>query len=170
MNDDTEKKPGNGETPPVDPELEAEADAVLADSAVHTPATAAEGGDQAEAPAVPLHQALAQFLDITFNGLLKQRADYWAMSPGELSALSKAYANVILKYWPDFDLGVELTCIVVTVTVMGPRLAAHQAARAAADAEAKVAEPENNTAPEKKIASDKKPVPAKTKGEYRTSE
>ncbi len=164
MNDDTEKKPGNGETPPSDPELEAEADALLAEARVDAPATAADGGDQAEAPAVPLHQALAQFLDITFNGLLKPRGEYWAMSPGELGPLSKAYANVILKYWPDFDLGVELTCIVVTVTVMGPRLAAHQAARAAAAAEADDAEPE------KKIAADKKPAPAKTKGEYRTSE
>lgn len=169
MNDDTEKKPGNGETPPIDPELEAEADALLAEATVDAPATAADGGDQAEAPAVPLHQALAQFLDITFNGLLKPRGDYWAMSPGELGALSKAYANVILKYWPDFDLGVELTCIVVTVTVMGPRLAAHQAARAAA-AEAEEGEPDKKTAPAKNIAADKKTAPAKKKGEYRTSE
>ncbi len=128
MND--ENKPGNAETPATDPELEAEADAILADSGLDASLAPAAPADQAEPPAVPLDQALAQFLDIVFNGFLKQRGEYWAMDAAELQALSKAYAAAIAKYQPDFNLGVELTCVLVTITTIGPRLVAHAKAHA----------------------------------------
>ncbi len=132
MKNNDEKKSGNGGQPPIDPDLEAEADALVAEQESDAAAEPEAAGEPAKPPEVPLDQALAQFLDITFNGLLAKRGEYWRMQSAELEVLSKAYAAVILKYWPDFDLGVELTGVVITVTVLGPRLAAHQAARAAA--------------------------------------
>lgn len=127
------------EQPTIDPALQAEADAVLdeIDDAGSAPAVA---DDAAESPEVPLDEALHQLFDLTFNGLLKKlRGDCWTMSQTELTIFSKSYAAVILKYWPDANFGAELTAIIVTASLIGPRVALDQVARAA---EAKQRTPE----------------------------
>ena len=129
MNNDTnnDREP----LPSIADELQAEADEVLQEIDALGPVES-DGDTDVELPDVPLDEALRGLLDITFNGLLRVRGEHWSMDGRELTLLSKAYAAVLQKYWPDLSFGVELTAIVVTVTVIGPRIAADQALRATA--------------------------------------
>lgn len=45
----------------------------------------------------------------------------WGISTKEIDALAEAYAAVCYKYWPEMDLGVEVTAIITTAMVVLPR-------------------------------------------------
>lgn len=120
----------NGQGTPLPKDLQAEADALMAEAS--QPDAPQPGTPGAPAPAddrskVDTGQVMTELLHITFNGLVApKRGDHWKMSHDESKALGYAYAAVIDKYFPNLDLGVELTAIVVTVTVIGPRLGRDQ--------------------------------------------
>lgn len=104
--------------------LEREADAALASA----PADELEPGGSPPASSsvdeLPLSDCIAAMLSISFNHLIAPRAgDHWALNDGESKALGEAYGAVLDKYFPDLTLGVEVTAILVTATVFGPRIA-----------------------------------------------
>lgn len=80
---------------------------------------AAPGGDAGQAPAGPTNaELLTALLRPTFDIM----APSWNVSDMECAMLGEAYGAVIDKYWPDFAFGVELTALLATVAVFGPRM------------------------------------------------
>jgi hypothetical protein len=90
----------------------------------------------AEPPAGPTTgELIAALLRPTFDIM----APAWAVSDGECAMLGESYGAVVDKYFPDFAFGVELTAIMVTLAVFGPRMRRPMKAEKkepAADAEA----------------------------------
>lgn len=75
-------------------------------------------GDQ-DAPAGPsTGELLAALLRPTFDIV----APDWRVTDSECEMLGQAYGAVIDKYFPDLEMGVELTAVLVTAAVLGPRL------------------------------------------------
>jgi len=111
-----ERQPTNGED--VDEVLIAEADAALAD--------AQPSGVPAAPPEPPASKETADMcamlLQVTFNRLVAPRqGEHWKLADEECTALGAAYGAVLDKYFPDLRFGVEVTAIIVTLTVFGPR-------------------------------------------------
>lgn len=103
-------------------DLQAEADALLAEGDQVGPVDADQVAERARSVDLPL--AIAEMLNLSFNMVVAPvGGDHWHMSEKECKVLGSAYAAVIEKYWPDFDFGVELVAVVLTVTVVGPRVA-----------------------------------------------
>lgn len=116
--------------PAVDPALQAEADAALA------AAPADEfGGELDAAPAEqPASEETAQLcaslLEVTCNQLLAAKhGDHWRISKEEAKALGAAYGAVLDKYFPNMRSGPELTAVLLTAAVFGPRVAETAARR-----------------------------------------
>lgn len=65
---------------------------------------------------------IAGLLVVTFGFVASKRGPHWQLSPAEANELGSAYGAVIDKYWPDFQSGVELTAIGLTLAVAAPRL------------------------------------------------
>lgn len=79
----------------------------------------ASGDDAGQAPAGPTNaELLTALLRPTFDIM----APNWMVTDMECAMLGEAYGAVIDKYWPDFAFGVELTALLVTVAVFGPRM------------------------------------------------
>lgn len=53
------------------------------------------------------------------------------LKPAEVKALAGAWAPVIDKYFPDLNLGVELNAAIVTLAIVGPKVAAAKAEKKA---------------------------------------
>jgi len=122
MSDDTKK-----DAPDALPdELQAEADALLLDDLETTQTLPGGVANDDDAPQND-HETgdmVAAILGVTLNGLVApMRGDHWKMSADECATLGHAYGAVIDKYFPNFNGGVEITAIVVTLTAFGPRLA-----------------------------------------------
>jgi len=49
-------------------------------------------------------------------------APAWRVTDAECAMLGEAYGAVMDKYFPDFSLGVELTAVLATLAVFGPRV------------------------------------------------
>ena len=124
MNDESK---GHNDALPAD--LQAEADALLAESNVESVQSTP---DQEQRPEdVPTGEIIASFMEITFNGLIAPRRGlHWEMKRDECQAVGNAYGAVIDKYFPDLNVGVEFTAIIVTISVFGPRVAADARLRA----------------------------------------
>lgn len=96
-----------------------------ADFAATAPAPDAPTLDQQapaadEAPAMPTADVLFPIARLAFD----KAAPLWAVSDDEVRTLCDAYGALLDKYFPDGFLdrfGVELSAILVTFTVFGPR-------------------------------------------------
>lgn len=74
---------------------------------------------QAAQPELPFDQAIAMILGAGFDIL----APNWRVSEKEVKLLADAYAPLAEKYLPDpGNFGVEVSAILVTAMVLGPRL------------------------------------------------
>lgn len=62
-------------------------------------------------------ELIAALLEPTFQIM----APAWNVSSGECSMLGEAYGAVVDKYFPNFSFGVELSAVMVTLAVFGPR-------------------------------------------------
>lgn len=106
------------------PDLAAEAAALLSES---DPADAlAPGAEPEPADDAQLDTAamLASLLQITFNNVIApRRGDHWKMSADECASLGQVYGAVFDKYVPDFGTGPEVAAALVTVAILGPRIA-----------------------------------------------
>ena len=65
---------------------------------------------------------LAPMLQITFGLIAARRGKHWALSDGEADEAGKAYGAVIDKYLPDVAMGPEVTAVMITLAIVGPRL------------------------------------------------
>lgn len=115
--------------PTTDPnaDLEREADAALAGA---DPLELDQGGpavDDATAAAIDAEQdaaALSSLLKVTFNQALAPRLGaHWSLADSEADSLGGAYSAVLNKYFPNWRTGPELTALVVSLAVFGPRIA-----------------------------------------------
>ena len=82
-----------------------------------------EGEGQAPAgesqrPELSTGDVLTALLRPTFDIL----APAWAVSDVECAMLGHAYGDVLDKYFPEFDWGVELAALLATAAVFGPRM------------------------------------------------
>ncbi len=66
----------------------------------------------------PTSEILAQLLQPAAMIL----APNWNLQAQEIGALADAWAPVIDKYFPDMNLGVEMSAALVTLAIIGPRL------------------------------------------------
>lgn len=76
-----------------------------------------------EQPKVKTADVLAPLLKITFGIVASKKGGHWNLADGEASELGQAYADVMDKYFPDMAVGCELTAIMCTLMVVGPRVA-----------------------------------------------
>ncbi len=68
--------------------------------------------------------ALTALLDLTFNKALAPRlGDHWKLEREESESLGSAYSVVLDKYFPNWRTGPEITALVVSFAVFGPRVA-----------------------------------------------
>ena len=65
---------------------------------------------------------LAPVLQITFGLIASRRGQHWALNDGEAKEAAEAYGSVIDKYFPETTTGPELTAVIVTLAIVGPRL------------------------------------------------
>lgn len=117
-------------------DLKAEADAILAAAGPDATPGAAPGVPAA--PGVQTGEMVADLLDITFNGLIApRRGDHWKLSADESKALGHAYGAVFDKYLPNLQSGPEFAAVIVTVAVIGPKIAQDRAIAAKASQDTK---------------------------------
>lgn len=70
-------------------------------------------------PEIPFDAAIAMILGAGFDIL----APNWKVTPQEVKLLADAYAPLAEKYLPDSsNFGVEVSAVLVTAMVLGPRL------------------------------------------------
>lgn len=81
-----------------------------------------EGTLEAGAIDEPVGPTTAEILAPVLGGLFGILTPAWNVTPGECNELAGAYALVIDKYFPDTVLGCEITAIICTVAVIGPRI------------------------------------------------
>lgn len=62
-----------------------------------------------------------QLLTAILVPVFKVLAPAWAVSRDECALLGEAWGAVVDKYLPDLDLGVELSAVLATALVFGPR-------------------------------------------------
>ena len=122
--------------PTIDPSLQAEADAVLRD--IKPDPVGGEVVDD-DKPDVPLDEVIGEFLDATFSLIVAPMAgEHWNLGKERCAMVGKAYAAVLLKYWPDLTIGEELFAVMATAMVFGPpvkiTLAQHAERKAAEEA------------------------------------
>lgn len=100
---------------PENDDLRAQAEALEGEFILKTEAPAEE---PAGPHAVSNAEALAALLGVTF----KFFTPAWNVSDDECAMLGQAYADVIEKYFPEFNIGPIGTALVVSGIVFGPRL------------------------------------------------
>lgn len=84
-------------------------------------------------------EVLAPLLQITFGIVASRRGPHWALSDGEAKEAGEAYGAVMDKYFPEVSMGPEVTAVMVTLAIVGPRVMQdkHEAMKRAAAAKAK---------------------------------
>ena len=76
------------------------------DQAIPTPSTA---------------DILAPMLQISFGLIAAKRGAHWALSDEEATEAGRAYGEVMDKHFPEVTVGPEITAIMVTLAIVGPR-------------------------------------------------
>lgn len=84
--------------------------------------SASQQQQEAEASRQALAGAIAGGLAITFSLLERRRGDHWKLTAAESMEAGEAYADVIEKHFPGVGGGVEVTAILITAGLIGPRL------------------------------------------------
>lgn len=112
--------PALNETQPEAPGLAPDLNAEFA--ALEAEAGSVPGGDPAApagtGPDLPTKDVVAMALAPMFAIL----APGWGVTQEEVGTLAEAYAPVIDKYFPDMAMGPELTAVLATALVLGPRI------------------------------------------------
>ncbi len=88
----------------------------------YIPGSDGPGPEQQQGPQHSTADVLAPVLQITFGLIASRRGQHWALSDGEAKEAAEAYGTVIDKYFPDVNTGPELTAVIVTLAIVGPRL------------------------------------------------
>lgn len=83
---------------------------------------AAGGGDDAGAESAAPRPSTGTVLTALLRPTFDMLAPAWNVSDDECRMLGEAYGVVIDKYFPNFDLGLELAAVFVTFAVFGPRM------------------------------------------------
>ncbi len=111
------------EAPALPPELQAEAEAMIAEIEGEQPTNDTGAGAEGKPDAMPTGDMVAQLLGVTFNHVIApRRGDHWKINDAEAKALGDAYGAVIDKYWPDFMNGPEIAAVLTSMAVLGPRM------------------------------------------------
>lgn len=76
-----------------------------------------------EKPEVKTAEILAPLLKITFGIIASKKGGHWALGDQEAVELGNAYGDVMDKYFPEVAVGCELTAVMCTLVVVGPRVA-----------------------------------------------
>lgn len=94
-------------------------------------------GEQAEPePAGPATgEIIAPILQITFGLIASRRGAHWALTDQEAIEAGNAYGAVMDKYFPDAPMGPEVTAVIVTLAIVGPRVGEDKRKAAAAEKE-----------------------------------
>lgn len=98
------------------------------DDQLRDKAAALEGGvlREGEGPAPAGEPAPGPSTGDVLTALLRPTFDIlapaWAVSDVECAMLGHAYGDVLDKYFPEFDWGVELAAVLATAAVFGPRM------------------------------------------------
>lgn len=127
---------------PAAPENADELAALAAEAADMEPEAApGQPGEAApdEEPQFSNQQALEMLLGPAFAVL----APNWGVQQAEITELAKAYGQVADKYFPEgMSIGVELNAAIITLAIIGPRMAIPRSDAAAEKAQRKRAERE----------------------------
>lgn len=96
------------------------------------PSYAPPPGVEPRADGIPTDKLLADLMEPAFATLRPR----WGVTRAECEALGGAWAAVIDKYFPDLEVGPELAAVLITVQIVGPRVAMerHQQTEAMTDA------------------------------------
>ena len=78
-------------------------------------------GAEPEPPGPSTADVLGPMLQITFGLLAAKRGAHWALSDEEATEAGRAYGDVLDKYFPDVAVGCEVTAVMVTLAIVGPR-------------------------------------------------
>lgn len=82
-----------------------------------------QAGDTRSAPETePAGPETGEVLAQLYFPVFKLFFPAWEISPKECELLGAAHGAVIDKYFPDFDLGVELNAVLITAMVFGARI------------------------------------------------
>lgn len=101
-------------------DLEMAAAAFTAAATPEVPPVSSDQPGDDEAPVMPTADVLYPIARLAFD----KGAPLWAVSDDEVRTLCDAYGALLDKYFPDGFLdrfGVELSAIMVTIAVFGPR-------------------------------------------------
>lgn len=74
---------------------------------------------EGRADGIPTDKLLADLLEPAVTTL----RPHWGVTRQECEALGGAWAAVIDKYFPDLEVGPELAAVLITVQIIGPRIA-----------------------------------------------
>jgi hypothetical protein len=99
----------------VDPVAELESLQIEGDDFAPDAGTVAEPEEKKEVPT-------DKMLLLAISPLFDIFAPAWEVSADEKEALAGAYAEVIDKYFPEFDAGCELNAIIITGMIVAPRI------------------------------------------------
>lgn len=132
------------DAPPLPDDLQVEAAALLAEAEM----VGVEQPEGAQVEVISTGEMLTGLFDITFNNVIApRRGAHWKMSKDESKALGVAYGAVLDKHFPDLAAGPEVTAVLISIAVFGPRFATDAAA-------AKKPKPEQASKSASKPASD----------------
>lgn len=82
------------------------------------------GGEKEPPPTISTDQVVKSMLTPMFTVMLPG----WRVTEEEIEALSIAYGAVLDKYFPDgIPFGIELSAVMITIVVFGPRIRAMRA-------------------------------------------
>lgn len=73
-------------------------------------------------PEPPTSEVLKPLLMITFGLVASRKGEHWALNEMEAEEAAKAYGDVIDKYYPEAKGGPEVTAVIVTLALVGPRI------------------------------------------------
>lgn len=120
-------------TPPSssDSDLQDEAIAQLETEAAQAGEYIPAGG-ATDDPAAPQQPTTGEIIGALLHPLFSVAAPEWKVHESECNMLGNAWGAVIDKYFPGMSIGVELNAAIITLAILGPRIAASRAAKKAA--------------------------------------
>lgn len=81
-------------------------------------------------PEVKTGDVVAGLLKVSFDLIAARAGDHWALADEEAKAAGEAYGEVIDKYFPEVEMGPEVTAVTVTAAIFLPKYMMHKAVEA----------------------------------------
>lgn len=114
---------------PIDPNLMNEAAVIDGQANADTIAIREQGPPQ---PSMDNAQILGIAIS-SLNVILERVGEHWIITPQENAQLANAWAPVLDKYFPDFQMSIEFAAITSTVIIMAPKYIQHEQLRRTSD-------------------------------------